>query len=257
MDFQATLNFVPTFVLVLFRVAGMMLFAPLFGSSRIPRRVRTLLAIVLALGLMQGVAPPVRLPETSWQLAVGIGGEMIFGVAMGMCLSFVFFAVQWAGEIMGQQMGLNLSEVFDPTFSSGGSIVGEMYFMLTLVIFLLVRGHHAMLIGVHQSFESLPLLSVGMSMPLFDMLTGLLQACTIFAIQLAAPMLVTMLVVELALGFIGRTVPQFNVMTAGLSLRSIVGMIVLIVGVSLSSSVIRGAVMDSMETVRMSWVTGH
>src|SRR5262249_19807246 len=148
-----------------------------------------------------------------------------------------------------------LGEVFDPQFGSQGSIVGEMYFMLTLVIFLLVRGHHAMLIGVHESFRSLPLLSVGMNMALFDMLVGLFNACTALAIQLAAPMLVTMLIVELALGFIGKTVPQFNVMTAGLSMRSLVGTVVLIVGLMLSSDVIKGAVLDSMDSVKASLMT--
>src|SRR4051812_41444923 len=108
MNLDQTLNFVPTFVLVVFRVAGMMVFAPLLGSSRIPKRVKGLLALVLAFGLVGGVAPPAHLPETSWQLAVGIGGEIMFGLAMGMALSLVFIAVQWAGEVMGQQMGFNL-----------------------------------------------------------------------------------------------------------------------------------------------------
>jgi flagellar biosynthesis protein FliR len=67
------------------------------------------------------MCPGVRLPAginslSMWQLAVGIGGEIIFGFAMGMILSFVFIAGQWAGELIGQQMGFNMSEVFDPQF---------------------------------------------------------------------------------------------------------------------------------------------
>src|SRR5690349_11629651 len=102
---------IPTFVLVFFRVAGLMLAAPLFGSANIPRRVKVLLAIVLAFGLAPSVGRP-ALPETVWALAAGIGGELIFGIAMGMALSFTFIAANWAGEIIGQQMGLNLGEVF-------------------------------------------------------------------------------------------------------------------------------------------------
>jgi flagellar biosynthetic protein FliR len=247
------LQTVPTFALVLFRVAGMMLFAPLFGSSRIPRRVKALLVIILALGLMPGLPRPTSLPETTWGLALGIGGEMIFGLAMGMVLSFTFIAAQWAGEMIGQQMGLNLSEVFDPQFGAQGSIVGEFYYMLTLVIFLAVGGHHAMIEGVRASFDYLPLLSVGMTHALLDTLVGLVQSATTLAIQLAGPVFVTMLIVDTAMGFISKTMPQLNVMSAGLSLKSVVGMGVLIVGLTLTTIVIEGRVTDSMEAVSGMW----
>src|SRR5947208_10790591 len=145
------LSRVPTFVLVFFRLAGMMAFAPLFGSTRIPRRVKVLLVLVLTFGMFEGVPRP-HVPDSMWQLAVGIGGELCFGIAMGMVMSFTFVAAQWAGEMIGQQMGLNIGEVFDPQFGGGGSIIGDMYFMLALVVFLAVGGHHAMLNAVHQSF---------------------------------------------------------------------------------------------------------
>jgi len=253
MSIADLLQTVPTFALVLFRVAGMMLFAPLFGSSRIPRRVKALLVIILALGLMPSVSRPTALPETTWGLALGIGGEMIFGLAMGMVLSFTFIAAQWAGEMIGQQMGLNLSEVFDPQFGAQGSIVGEFYYMLTLVIFLAVGGHHAMIRGVRSSFDYLPLLSVGMTHPLLETLTGLIQSATTLAIQLAGPVFVTMLIVDTAMGFISKTMPQLNVMSAGLSLKSVVGMGVLIVGLTLTTIVIEGRVTDSMEAVSGMW----
>src|SRR5687768_11679454 len=181
-----------TFVLAFFRIAGMMLFAPLFGSSRIPRRVRVMLALVLAMGIAPGLKPT-ELPTNTWLLTAGIAGELAFGFAMGMIQSFVFIAVQWGGEIVGQQMGFNLSEVFDPQFGGQGSIIGDMYFMLTLVVFLTVGGHHAMLLGLRASFEHLPLLSVGVDLDLFNMLVGFMTAATELAVRLAAPMLVTML----------------------------------------------------------------
>src|SRR5215210_1347020 len=150
-----------SFVLVVSRLAGMMLFAPLFGSARIPRRVKALLVLVLAMGVMGGMTEPVRLPDSPWELAGALGGELAFGLAMGMVLSLVFIAAQWAGEMIGQQMGLNLGSVFDPQFGGQGSVLGDMYFMLTLVVFLAVGGHRAMLEGVRDSFEYLPLMSVG------------------------------------------------------------------------------------------------
>ena len=253
---DSALQSVPTFVLVVFRLAGMTLFAPLFGSARIPRRVRLALALVLAVGMTQGVKPPAAMPEPGWGLALGIGGEMAFGLAMGMVMSFVFIAVQWAGEIIGQQMGFNLGEVLDPQFGSQGSVLGDLYFMLTLVIFLLIGGHRAMIRGVRASFDALPLLSLGVNHDLLKMLLDLLHAATILAVQLAAPVLVTMLVLDLVLGLIGRTIPQMNVMSAALSLRALLGVVVIWLGLSLSGDVIGRAIEQSMEQVRIGWTGG-
>src|SRR5687768_7889308 len=105
MSIDEMLQRVPVFVLVFFRLAGMVAFAPLFGSSRIPKRVKVLLTSILALGMAPAVTTDVALPAGNWELMVGIGGELIFGVAIGMILTFIFVSVQWAGEIIGQQMG--------------------------------------------------------------------------------------------------------------------------------------------------------
>lgn len=253
--FARALQFVPVYVLVVFRLAGMAMFAPLFGSVRIPKRVRGMMVLIIALGMTPGITRPVVLPETPWALAVGIGGEMAFGLAMGTIMSMVFVACQWAGEIIGQQMGFNLSEVFDPSISAQGSLIGDAYFMLALVVFLVVGGHRAMLQGVFASFKILPLLSPGIDESLLHVLAALFMSSTVLAIQLAAPMLVATLVVDLVLGLIGKSMPQMNMMSLGISLRTVVGLVVVFVGLSLTVQVIRGAVLDSMMKVWDQWTT--
>jgi flagellar biosynthetic protein FliR len=256
MPFQDLPQIVAVFVLTFVRVGAMMLFAPLFGSSRIPRRVKVMLALVLAMAITPGLTPPAVMPSTLWELTAGVAGEMAFGFAMGMVQSFVFIAAQWAGEIIGQQMGFNLSEVFDPQFGAAGSLVGDLYFMLTLVVFLTVGGHHAMLLGVRDSFDALPLLSLAVDAPLFDSLIRLFDASTELAVRLAAPMLVTMLVVDLSLGLVGKIMPQLNVMAVGLSLRSALGLVVVILGLTMTQDVIEAGVLNAMHSVRQAWVTG-
>jgi flagellar biosynthetic protein FliR len=194
-----------------------------------------------------------QMPDTTLQLAAGVGGELIFGLLMGLGLSLAFTAITWGGEIIGQQMGFTLGETFDPQYGRGGSLVGDLYLMLTLITFLLIRGHHAMIQGLAASFETLPLLTTGIDRDLFDMFMGLVMSATVLAVKVAAPMLVTMLVVDLALGFIGKSVPQINVMNAGLTLRSGLGIGVLIVGLMLTSEIMRQALFDSMSTVMRAW----
>jgi flagellar biosynthetic protein FliR len=248
-------SFVPVFVLVLFRIAGLMLYAPLLGSGRIPKRVKALLAIILALGMAPGVARPAALPMTTWGVAAAIAGELAFGLAMGIILSFVFVAAQWAGEIVGQEMGLNLSEVFDPQFGGASSVVGDFYYMLTLVIFLAIGGHRQMIRGIRASFDTLPLLSVGINASVFDLLVRMLGSATTLAIRLAAPLMVTMLIVDLTMGFLAKTMPQLNIMTTGMSLKSMVGVLVLLVAISLNgtTSVLVEGINQFMGAVQSAW----
>jgi flagellar biosynthetic protein FliR len=252
MSLEPLIIYLPAFVLVFFRVAGMMLAAPLFGSARVPRRVKLMMALVVAMGLVPAAGRPV-LPQNVWQLAAGITGELLFGLAIGTALSFIFVAVNWAGEIMGQQMGLGIGHAFDPSMGQAGSVVGDLYFMLTIVIFLSIGGHRALLWGVWESLHSLPLLSVTMTQDILDLVVGLLQSATALAVQLAAPMLLTMLLTDVVLGFLSKTIPQLNVMSAGLSLRAMLGMAVLIVCVGMSSNVIRDSMSDALRQLSWAW----
>jgi len=216
------------------------------------------MAVILAMGLTPSIHQPPHLPLGSLGVAMAIGGEICFGLAMGMILSFVFIAAQWAGEMIGQQLGFNIAETFDPQFGQSSSLVGDMYYMLTLVIFLSIGGHRQMVRGLRDSFDTLPLLSVGINQPVLDLVIQMFQTATMLAVRLAAPVLVTMLIVDLTLGFLGKTMPQMNVMTMGLSIKAMVGTIVMIIGLVLYSTpnVIREGLNDSMNTVRMVWSHG-
>lgn len=110
-----------------------------------------------------------------------------------------------------------------------------------------------MLKGVRQSFDHLPLLSLGVDKPLLDLLIGLLQAGTTLAVRLAAPMLVTMLVVDLALGLVGKVMPQFNVMQAGQSVRAVIGMVIVAIGLAFTAPAIQRSLNDALDTTKAAW----
>ncbi|HEX8340473.1 MAG TPA: flagellar biosynthetic protein FliR [Tepidisphaeraceae bacterium] len=252
---ETALALIPTYVLAFFRLAGLMLMAPLFGSTRIPRRVKLMFAAVAAMGAI-GAVPPVAFPDSLAGLTLGIAGEMLFGIAMGTIASFTFIAAQWAGEMIGQQMGFNLSEVFDPQFGGGGTVVGDLLFMLTIIIFLVIGGHRILITAVHESFQTAPLLTLAITPSLFDAVIELFKAATVLTLRLAAPMFFTMLVVDLSMGCISRAMPQFNVMSAGLTLRAIIGMIILLAGVGLTSDALSASLTESLRQVRYLWPAG-
>lgn len=249
MTLDATFNFLIVYVLAFFRLAGLMIMAPVFGSTRVPRRVKLLFALVATMGMASVLPGRVELAPTWGEVAFYVAGEMIFGLAMGSIVSFTFIAAQWAGEMMGQQIGFNLSEVFDPQFGQAGSLVGDIYFLLTLMIFLLIDGHRILMVAVHESFISVPLMSLGFNRDLFDVFTQLFTTATTLAMRLAAPMFFTMLVVDLAMGCIGKAMPQFNIMSSGLPIRSLLGIGVLVGGLAMSSDAIESALKADLQIV--------
>jgi flagellar biosynthesis protein FliR len=150
-------------------------------------------------------------------------------------------------------LGFNLGQVFDPEFS-GGTVISDLFYMLSLVIFLFLNGHHALMMAVRQSFDVLPVFTASVGAGALDVMFGLMTVCTILAMKLAAPVIVAMLITDLVLGFLAKTVPQLNIMSMGMSLRAGIGLIVLIAGLVMTSETMTGAILDSMQTVLHAFV---
>ncbi|MEM8875251.1 MAG: flagellar biosynthetic protein FliR [Planctomycetota bacterium] len=236
----------PQYAAVVFRFAGLMLFMPMFGSGRIPKRVKVMFAIVCATSLFAAGHAPAPLPDDPAAIAMGLGGEILFGFALGMVASLTFIGAQWAGNAVGQQMGIGLGAVFDPSSDVGGSPVSDVYFLLTLFIFLGIDGHVMLVRGALDSFAVLPPLSVGVDADLLTIVIGMFTAATSLMIRIGAPLFVAMLACDVCLGFIGKTVPQLNLLAAGLSLRSLVGMMLLVFTVGTTQGVIVEELTDAL-----------
>src|SRR6185295_10125841 len=142
--------------------------------------------------------------------------------------------------------GLSLASVYDPSTGGEGGALGHLYKLLAIVVFLGANGHHALLRGLRTSFETVPSMTAATGQAIVPMLIGLLQSATVVAIQLAAPIFVTMLIVDLALGMVARTIPQLGVLTVGVTLRSVTGLIVLIAGLAITAGV--------FQIVSMNWI---
>ena len=106
-----------------------------------------------------------------------------------------------------------------------------------------------MIRGLGASFDSLPLMSAGVSVSIVNVLVGLLHSATTLAIQLAAPIFITMLIVDVVLGMLSKTVPQLNILSAGIPIRAGVGLVVAAIGIVLTVGVLRVAMVDSLKAV--------
>lgn len=213
----------PVFALVASRLGGLIMFQPVLTSLSIPVRLR----VLFVLGLAMLVTPLVRVtnetPSAPAAMALAMGGEIMLGFLIGSVLFACFVSLQMAGLLIAQESGLAFGRVADPTTGQQTSVLSLFYSHFGVVIYLIVGGHRAVLLSCLKTFDSIPLLGDGLLAVRPDLLIDALALAGEVAVRIAAPAVVALFLLNIALGFISRTMPQLNIATVGFSLKSLVG----------------------------------
>jgi flagellar biosynthesis protein FliR len=229
----------PTFAFVSTRLGGLMLAAPLWSMTAMPRSIRAAVTVVLAL-LLTPLAPRVALPAEVMQLPLPMAMELVIGLAIGLTAAVLVQGAVLAGEVVSLQMGLSLGAALggNPDLEAEG--VGQFQQLLALFLYVGVGGHLLLLKGVAASLQALP-----PGAPL-ELATGGGAAASLFGtlftsgLSIAAPVMVTMLLVNLGLATLSRAVPQLNAMMVSLPLTIGVGLVALAAAVPLVAYAIAG-----------------
>lgn len=216
------------YLLVLLRLSGFMFTVPIFGERYIPPQVKVVLSLLLALFFYPSAAPQSAqligrfLPY--WGLLMK---EVVWGFLIGFACRLLFIGVQFSGQIMGFQMGFGMVQVIDPQSGAQVSIIGKLQYLLAILIFLAMNGHHFLLQALASSFELLPLGRIEFAGVVGEKLVRMTGGVFLIAVKIAAPVMVSLLLTSVALGILARTVPQMNVFIVGFPLKIGIGMIVL------------------------------
>lgn len=213
-------------LLVLGRIAGLVLAAPMFGHLMVPLRIRAGFAMVLALALASVVPVPV-LPRDVVQLAGAMAGETLIGATIGFLAQLIFAGVQLGGQMAGMQIGFGMANIVDPGGQHQTTVVAEWESLFALLVFLALDVHHLLIGALLDSFRVAP---AGVSLLGSAALHGVVaQAAEIFVIgvRVAAPVLIVLLLANGALGVLARTIPQLNVFVVGFPVNVGAGLIVM------------------------------
>jgi len=211
------------FTMILTRVGGLVVTAPVFGSAEVPRNIRALLAVALALLITPlHFSTPMADPGTTLNYLVLIGAEAMVGLIVGLGVQILFSGAQVAGQIISQMSGMQIAEVVNPTFDSGVPIFSQLLFYLTLAVFVILGGHRMVIEGLLDTFVLMPPGTATFSSSVTETLVDLLTQSFVLGIRAAAPTMVALLLTTLVLGLVSRTLPQLNVMSMGFGLSSLV-----------------------------------
>jgi flagellar biosynthetic protein FliR len=239
----------PGFALVLARMAGLMLAAPLFSSSQIPLNVKVWLTVALGLLVYPIVMPTLPSSLSMGQAAAGCVGEFILGEIIGLGVGLVFFAAQMAGSLLSHQAGLTLGETFNPVFDSETTVLDQLLFFTALMFFFVLRGHLAVVQLLLDSFRHVPPMSMLTGEVELTQFTAMLQSLMEASLRLAGPVVLALLMALLALGVLSRTIPQFNLLSVGLPLKIGVAFVVLAVTLTSAGDLFADTLWDGLDHV--------
>ncbi|OQX86241.1 MAG: flagellar biosynthetic protein FliR [Candidatus Latescibacteria bacterium 4484_7] len=217
--------------LVLVRISTIVFILPVFGANLVPAPWKIAFSLVLSVVAFLIVPPPdgFYFEATTQNLFVSAAREALLGLLIGITTGLIFSAVLLGGQVIGTQMGLAISNVFDPQHQANVSVVASFYYLLATVLFLSVNGHHLVLYGIRDSFVFFP--AGRFSLPMDGMmgLVNLSSKVFVVAVQLASALMVMLLLVSISLGIISRTVPQMNIFIIGFPLQLLVGLFGLVI----------------------------
>lgn len=215
------------FIVVFARTGALVSLAPIFGSKNVPVSVRVGLTTAIAFGLSPIVQTHVGMPPSEWTgLILRIGYEVMVGLVMGYVVNLVLMAVMIAGEILDFMMGLSVMQVLNPISAFPTTLLAQFHYMLALVLFALIDGHHLLLQGLLKSFEmsggaqgAVQMAEIG-----FNSIATLTTQVMLLACQIAAPAAGILLIVDAALAIVSRAVPQTPVWLIGMPAKIAIGL---------------------------------
>jgi flagellar biosynthetic protein FliR len=238
------------FGLLLVRPGMLLMLAPGIGGAFVPGQVKIALTVLIAFALFPSVAIP---PGNGNALVTAIvAREVIIGLSLGFAVRALMAGAEFAGHLSGYQIGFSYGATIDPQNGVQNTMLATLYGMLATLGFLAINGHHLLLRALATSYAGLPIGMGGINGTLLGTVRDIMALVFVVGTRLAAPIVIVLLVVEVAVGLISRTSPSLNFMIIGYPVRLIVGLVVLaaLVGTipAVTNALVEGAVMLGMRT---------
>jgi flagellar biosynthetic protein FliR len=215
-----------SFFLVLARIGPLFVVAPLFSSKMIPMRARGVAAVALAVGMSPIALKDSTVPTDALSIAGLIGKEALVGFAFAFAISVLFAAVSIAGSFIDTLIGFSYGGLVDPVNGNQSSVLSQLYTLVGVMIFIAIGGDTWMIEGLAKTYDLVGLTE----MPALGALVGGAQHtfATIFvsAVEIAAPVLIALIITDAGFGVVSRVMPQLNVFAVGFPAKILVGFLI-------------------------------
>ncbi|MBS1677692.1 MAG: flagellar biosynthetic protein FliR [Actinobacteria bacterium] len=214
------------FILVLARVAPLFLLAPPFSSSMVPVRARVIVAVAVAIGLAPLALHGQAIPADAVTIVELILKEIVIGLAFAMAIASLFAGVNAAGAMIDTQMGLNFGSLINPVDNTQSGTMSQLYAMVGILVFIVIDGEAWVIRGLSRTYELVPMLEMPSIARMTAAVSSAFAGIFTAALEVAAPVLLALILTDVAFGVVSRVVPQLNVFAVGFPAKIIVGLLV-------------------------------
>jgi flagellar biosynthetic protein FliR len=222
------------FGLIFLRMISYVVSSVVFGSNNISVPVKILLSVVLTMVVFPS-AKMMVLTDTQLtdELVLLAGREVLIGLSLGFLTRLFFFTVGMTGELVSISIGLGQAQIFNPMLGSNSNTVEQFYNTIATLIFFATNGHHIVLQGIAQSYELIPLAQMKLSVGPYAEMATFAQDMMVMAIKMCAPIIGAILVTNIAMGILGRAVPQINVLVTSAPVTLMLGFVLMFICIPL------------------------
>ncbi len=215
------------FILIVIRVAAILWLLPIFSSRAVSVPYKAGLSLVIAFFLFDLVSVNQGLGNDPYYMLLLIIKEMFIGLMISFFVRILFAIVSSAGEIAAFQTGFSFARSMDPNTMNYVSVLEQFKNILAVIIFFAIDAHHILIQGMVVSFKEIPVGAVVLNKSFLQYMGGMTGRVFSAGLKIGAPLIVTLFIVELALGLLARMVPQVNIFVEGMPMKILITMVVL------------------------------
>ena len=220
---------IAAFLLMLTRISGIFLISPFFGSMNIPMFFRVGIALAMSVVLfpvVDGLGTP-ETPPSIIMFGAAVLGELFIGWLIGVVAYISFAAITMAGKVMDMQVGFAVVNVVDPTSGQQIPLIGSFLYNLAVIILLVTNGHHMLIAALVESFRAVPLAGLEANISLALIIANFTGTIFLTGMKIAMPITFAILLTNVGLGILSRTMPQMNIFVVGIPMQLMIGLFVL------------------------------
>jgi flagellar biosynthetic protein FliR len=226
---ELSFSHITLLLLLMARIFSMVVVAPIIGHQAVPVAYKVAIGLFLSLVLFPLAAvDATHLDLQLVEFFVMVLREAFIGLLLGFATGIVFAGVRYAGELIAFDLGFSFANVVDPETGAHTPVVGELLYSFAALMFLLIDGHHALLQGLRFSYTVAPIGTWSPTGQYAQSLVQLVGTTFVIAVKIAAPVLATLFLTNMALAILSRIMPQMNLFAVSFPLKIGVGLLVLI-----------------------------
>lgn len=217
---------VAAFLLVLTRSSGIFFISPFFGSMNVSAKLRAGVAVMFAVLLFPVVVKEavIQAPATVVMFTFTVVKELFIGWLIGLIAYITLTAISMAGKIMDMQVGFAVVNMMDPTTQQQTGLLGTFLYNLTIIFFLITNGHHIIISALAESFRIIPLDSMVWNDSIPQLINDLTAGIWLNGMKIAMPVTFAILLTNVGMGILARTMPQMNIFVVGIPMHLMIGM---------------------------------